>query len=295
MEAPAHDACRERVQQAMHAWLPEEKSPVSRLQRAMRYALLGGGKRVRPLLVYTAGSALGVPLEQLDGPAVAVECIHSYSLIHDDLPSMDDDDLRRGKPTCHIAFDEATAILAGDALQVLAFTVLADDARMRVSAGTRVAMISRLAAASGTQGMAGGQAIDLDAAGSVVDAAFVEQMHRMKTGALIEASVMLGALADESLSAADRARLAGYGAAIGLAFQICDDILDEEGELEVLGKRPGQDRAHEKPTYPSVVGIKTAHQRVAELHREAIASLSGFGGDSSGLVRLSEFLLGRRF
>ncbi len=289
------ETCRKRVDGVLRAWLPDEELPVSRLQRAMRYALLGSGKRVRPLLVYTAGESLGVPVACLDGPAAAVECIHSYSLIHDDLPSMDDDDLRRGRPTCHIAFDEATAILAGDALQVLAFTVLADDPHMRVTPSTRLSMISRLARASGTDGMAGGQAMDLDAAGNVVDAGFVERMHRMKTGALIEASVMLGALAFESLADSDRDCLARYGAAIGLAFQIWDDILDEEGDVEVLGKRTGQDQARDKPTYPSVTGIAAAHERVDRLHREAMDALNGFSGDKTGLVWLSEYLLNRSF
>ncbi len=287
------DPWRQRVNGVLESWLPRDEPQASRLQRAMRYAVLGSGKRVRPLLVYITGDALGVAHEQLDGPAAAVECIHSYSLVHDDLPAMDDDDLRRGRPTCHIAFDEATAILAGDALQMLAVQVLADDAAMRVSPARRLQMISTLAAASGIAGMAGGQAMDLDAAGKFPDEPFLQRMHEMKTGALIRASVLLGALSAKNLSDADKNCLARYGACVGLAFQICDDILDQEGELEIIGKRPGQDQAHAKPNYPAVVGLQAAQQRADQLHREAISALDEFSGNPDGLTALSGYLLAR--
>lgn len=284
---------RARVDSALKACLPADQPQASRLQRAMRYAVLGGGKRARPLLVYTAGEALDVPLQRLDGPAVAVELIHAYSLVHDDLPAMDDDDLRRGKPTCHIAFDEATAILAGDALQMLAVQVLADDAQMAVPGSRRLAMISLLAQASGIAGMAGGQAMDLDAQGKPADTTFLERMHKMKTGALIRASVLLGGMCADELTESDRRCLDRYGAYVGLAFQICDDILDEEGELELLGKRPGQDQALAKPTYPAAAGLAEARRRADELHRQAVAALADFSGKTDGLLALSDYLLAR--
>lgn len=287
------DRWRARVDRALKACLPADQPQASRLQRAMRYAVLGGGKRARPLLVYTAGEALDVPLQRLDGPAVAVELIHAYSLVHDDLPAMDDDDLRRGKPTCHIAFDEATAILAGDALQMLAVQVLADDAQMAVPGSRRLAMISLLAQASGIAGMAGGQAMDLDAQGKPADTTFLERMHKMKTGALIRASVLLGGMCADELTESDRRCLDRYGAYVGLAFQICDDILDEEGELELLGKRPGQDQALAKPTYPAAAGLAEARRRADELHRQAVAALADFSGKTDGLLALSDYLLAR--
>ena len=284
---------QQRVNAVLGTWLPSDLPQASRLQRAMRYAVLGGGKRVRPLLVYETGKALGVAAERLDGPAAAVECIHSYSLIHDDLPAMDDDDLRRGRPTCHVAFDEATAILAGDALQMLAVEILADDPAMQVSPARRLAMISVLARASGIAGMAGGQAMDLDAAGKPADQHFLERMHMMKTGELIRASVLLGLLAAEDAGDADRHCLDAYGAHLGLAFQIRDDILDREGELELIGKRPGQDDARAKPTYPAIVGMSESHKRATELHQQALAALNDFSGVGDGLIALSGYLLTR--
>lgn len=282
-----------RIQHALENRLPDEQSDVSRLQSAMRYAVLGNGKRIRPLLVYISGEALGVAAERLDGPAIAVELIHSYSLIHDDLPAMDNDDLRRGRPTCHIAYDEATAILAGDALQMLAVQVLADDQSMHARGAQRIAMISMLAKASGVDGMAAGQAMDLEAAGKSVDKHFLERMHLKKTGELIRASVMLGALSADQLSDPDRACLDSYGAALGLAFQIQDDILDSEGNLERMGKRPGQDEALAKPNYPATVGMAEARRRTRALHEQAIAALDAFSGKSDGLLALSSWLLQR--
>ncbi|MBV9697194.1 MAG: polyprenyl synthetase family protein, partial [Gammaproteobacteria bacterium] len=214
----------------------------------MRYSVLGAGKRLRPTLVYLTGECLGAPIERLDAPAAAVELIHVYSLVHDDLPAMDDDDLRRGRPTCHRAFDEGTAVLVGDALQALAFAVLAHAPLAGSTAAARLEMIRVLARATGTGGMAGGQAIDLAAVGEVLAVDAIENMHRRKTGALIECSVLLGALAAGLEAGAELTALARFGAEIGLAFQIQDDILDVEGDPTLLGKATGADAAHLKPT-----------------------------------------------
>jgi farnesyl diphosphate synthase len=279
-----------RVERALEARLPSPSLVPGRLHEAMRYSALQGGKRVRPALVYSTGEALGVAPEALDAAAVAVEMIHVYSLIHDDLPAMDDDDLRRGRPTCHRQFDEATAILAGDALQVLAFRSLATDG---VPPARRVAMIALLAEASGTDGMAGGQAIDLAAVGRALTADEVEEMHRRKTGALVQASVLLGALARDDLPAVDYERLARFGANLGLAFQIVDDILDIEGDPALLGKTVGADRAHDKPTYPAVVGLDAARDRARRLHDDALAELAPFGARAAMLRWLADFVVGR--
>ena len=245
---PLHDSLKRpqaRVERALAARLAlPVPAPAARLLDAMRYATLNGGKRIRACLIYAAGEAVDAEQALLDDAACAVEMIHSYSLIHDDLPCMDDDDLRRGKPTCHRAFDEATALLAGDALQGLAFEILAehDDPR-------RAAIIRVLARAIGVQGMAGGQAMDLAAVGKALSPREVEEMHRRKTGALIHAAVLAGALAaPRPVAASVREAIGGYGEAIGLAFQIIDDILDDEGSREALGKTPGADRARGKPT-----------------------------------------------
>lgn len=254
----------------------------------MRYATLGGGKRVRACLVYAAGEARGAAAEVLDAPACAVELIHAYSLVHDDLPSMDDDELRRGRPTCHRAFDEATALLAGDALQTLAFEVLTDNTA--ISPAQRLDMIARLARATGSIGMAGGQAIDLASVGAQLNLNELEDMHARKTGALIQASVALGALAaGESLPAA----LEDYGRTVGLAFQIVDDILDVEGDTATLGKTSGADQARNKPTYPALMGLPNAKARAAELHRRALASLGPFGDNGAILAHLAHLIISR--
>ena len=260
----------------------------------MRYAALGGGKRLRPLLTYATGQALGIPLTTLDGPAVAVELIHVYSLIHDDLPAMDDDALRRGKPTCHIAYDEATAILAGDALQALAFHVLAQDPSISVPADNRIAMIECLATASGSLGMVGGQAIDLDSVGQAIDLPTLENMHIRKTGALIRASVKLAALAMSPMEAVAADRLDHYAKCIGLSFQIKDDILDEESDTQTLGKTQGKDRDHNKPNYPALLGLAGAKQKALELHEAALDSLAGFGAEADRLRELSRFIIDRQ-
>ena len=284
---------RERVEHALEARLPGADVTPTRLHDAMRYACLGGGKRVRALLVYAAGNAAGAPLEALDAPACAVELVHAYSLVHDDLPAMDDDDLRRGKPTCHRAYDEATALLAGDALQTLAFDVLCDPRDAAPRAARRVEMVHTLARAAGSVGMAGGQVIDLAAVGRTLTLEELETMHRLKTGALIRASVHLGALASPSAQPRELDVLARYAGCIGLAFQIRDDILDVEASTEVLGKQQGADAALGKPTYTSLLGLQAAKARVAQLHRDALASLQGFDANADLLRGLADFIVDR--
>lgn len=254
--------------------------------------VLGGGKRVRPSLVYASGQAVGCDREQLDIPAVAVELIHAYSLVHDDLPSMDDDDLRRGKPSCHKAYGEATAILAGDALQTLAFYVLAHD-KSPHDDRTRLRMIKTLALAAGSRGMVGGQIIDLAAVGHQLDIAELEDMHIHKTGALIRASVVLGALCQSGLPEDILDRLDHYAKCIGLAFQIRDDILDVEGETGTLGKRAGADQSLSKSTYPALIGLDNAKQRAQELHEEAMDSLSMLDEKADPLRRISLYIIER--
>lgn len=287
------DACKDRVDKALASWLQAEPGEPERLNQALRYSVLEGGKRVRPLLVYTAGTALGVAADALDGPACAVELIHAYSLVHDDLPAMDDDDLRRGKPTCHRAFDEATAILAGDALQVVAFRILSSDPAMTASAPRRLDMIRLLAEASGPSGMAGGQAIDLESAGRAISLDELENMHRMKTGALIRASVLLGALSYPELTSAEFDALGRYAECVGLAFQIQDDILDIEGDEQLMGKSTGADAARAKPTYPSIAGLAAAKEKARLLHRDAVSALKPLGRRAPGLAELSQFIVQR--
>jgi geranylgeranyl pyrophosphate synthase len=283
---------QKRIEHVLERCLALPDCGTSRLREAMRYSTLGGGKRLRPVLVYTTGEALGAPLEHLDGPAAAVELIHVYSLVHDDLPAMDDDDLRRGRPTCHRAFDEATAMLAGDALQALAFGVLAEEVP-GIPATATASMLRILANAAGTAGMAGGQAIDLAAVGKTLDAAAVENMHRRKTGALIAASVLLGATAAGLARGAELEALTRFGADIGLAFQIQDDILDVEGDTGVLGKSTGADAARSKPTYPTTVGLAAAKDRAGALRDSAIAALAPLGGRAATLAELARFVVHR--
>ena len=280
-----------RIEGVLARALDIDGGATPRLMEAMRYSTLAGGKRVRPVLVFATGEALGASLEILDCAAAAVELIHVYSLVHDDLPAMDDDDLRRGRPTCHRAFDEATAILTGDALQARAFEVLTQaDA---ITAAARLEMLRVLAEAIGTRGMAGGQAIDLEAVKQPMDEAALERMHRQKTGALIQASVLLGAISAGVQHAADRAALAQFGAEIGLAFQIQDDILDVEGTTAQLGKRAGADATLAKPTYPAVLGLEQARAR-AQLRRDrAVAALAPFGERFAHLREFAHFLVAR--
>jgi farnesyl diphosphate synthase len=287
-------ACQTRVEAALDARLPATAKIPERLHQAMRYSTLGGGKRLRPLLTYATGHALGLALDILDGPACAMEFIHVYSLIHDDLPAMDDDDLRRGKPTCHKAFDEALAILAGDGLQTLAFQVLASDPSIRVPAENRIKMIEALAIASGSCGMVGGQAIDLGSVGKSLDLPGLEAMHIRKTGALIRASVRLAALAKADLEKTVADKLDHYAKCIGLAFQIQDDILDEESDTQTLGKTQGKDRDNNKPTYPALLGLSGAKDKAADLHEQAITSLADFGEEADYLRDISSFIVQRK-
>jgi geranylgeranyl pyrophosphate synthase len=292
------ESYRSRIEQVLDRCLALPDAGTERLREAMRYSTLGGGKRLRPALVYLTGESLGAPLTNLDAPAAAVELIHVYSLVHDDLPAMDDDDLRRGRPTCHRAYDEATAILVGDALQALAFSVLADETLGHVSAASRLAMIKTLAFAAGTAGMAGGQAVDLAAVGQTLSVDAVENMHRRKTGALIKGSVLLGALGAGFDSGAASSSsiwhaLQLFGDEIGLAFQIQDDILDVEGDVAVLGKTTGADAALSKPTYPSTVGLPAARDRARGLRDRAIAALAPLGARNAPLVELAQFVVSR--
>lgn len=283
-----------RVDEHLNIWLPKPEGPEARLQEAMRYSVIGGGgKRVRPVLVYAAGQALNVEPEQLDACACAVEIIHAYSLIHDDLPSMDNDDLRRGKPTCHKAFDDATAILAGDALQAFAFEVLATDSTLQTSPSNRIEMIRLLARASGSVGMAGGQAIDLAAVGQSLTLAELENMHLLKTGALIRASVLLGAMCSPNLQAAKLEALDTYAHCVGLAFQIHDDVLDVTADTKTLGKPQGSDIAQNKPTYPALLGLEGAKERALNLHQRALQALEIFGDSADILRKLSAFIVER--
>ena len=284
--------CGARVETALDQILPPVSVQPSRLHEAMRYTVLAGGKRIRPLLAYAAGEALGLDAALLDRPACAVEMIHAYSLIHDDLPAMDDDDLRRGRPTCHRAFDEATAILAGDALQTLAFQALAEAPGL--SAESRVGMVAALARASGARGMVGGQAMDLEAEGSPLDLVQLENIHIHKTGALIRVSVQMGVLAHGGLDADKAERLDHYAKCLGLAFQIQDDVLDVEGDTAQIGKTAGRDQALNKATYPALVGLAEAKAMANQLITEAIESVSIFGERAQPLVWIANALLGRK-
>lgn len=283
-----------RILPALAHHLPSDTTHPARLHAAMRYATLDGGKRVRPLLVYATGRAVGAPEARLDVAACAVEFIHAYSLVHDDLPAMDNDDLRRGRPTCHRAFDEATAILAGDALQTQAFYILAHAAELDLDPARRLRMVEALALAAGSRGMAGGQAIDLAAVGQQLDIAQLEDMHVHKTGALIRASVLLGALCADAPDAARLERLDHYAKCIGLAFQIQDDILDVVGNTATLGKAAGADTARDKPTYPALLGLSGARERAAELLADAHRALAGFGPEADPLRGLADYIVQRK-
>jgi geranylgeranyl pyrophosphate synthase len=284
--------CQARLEKSLHHWLPDASTLPSSLHEAMRYAVLGGGKRIRPALVYASGRSVGSRPEQLDSAACAIELIHAYSLVHDDLPAMDDDDLRRGKPSCHKAFGEAIAILAGDALQALAFYVLSHD-KIPGNVNTRLQMIDTLALAAGSRGMAGGQTIDLAATGRQLGIAELEDMHIHKTGALIRASVVLGSLTAAELPADTLENLDHYAKCVGLAFQIRDDILDVEGETNTLGKRSGADQSLEKSTYPMLFGLEGAKQRARELHEEAMESLAGMDESADPLRWISAYAIER--
>jgi farnesyl diphosphate synthase len=287
--------CQGRVESALDAVLPERDIQPESLHEAMRYAVLGPGKRIRPALIYGAGRAIGLDPRLLNGAACALELIHAYSLVHDDLPAMDDDDLRRGRPTCHKAFDQATAILAGDALQSLAFQVLACDGEVPGGPKARVDMLDTLARASGSRGMAGGQALDLAACASVRDLnlAMLENIHIHKTGALIRASVRMATLAHPQLDPNTAGRLDRYAKCLGLAFQIRDDILDVEGETAVIGKTQGKDQAQQKATYPALLGLAEAREKADSLGAESLRSLEEFDDRADPLRWIAEYVISR--
>ena len=284
-------AVQTRTETALDRFLPAAAVAPSRLHDAMRYAVLGGGKRVRPLLCHAAGALSGASSPALDAAACAVELIHAYSLVHDDMPCMDDDVLRRGKPTVHVQYDDATALLVGDSLQSLAFLLLSEHCD--VPADIRVRMVSQLAIASGSRGMAGGQAIDLASVGIALGVAELEFMHIHKTGALIRCAVRLGAACGQ-LDVDAQARLDHYAGTVGLLFQVVDDVLDCEASTEALGKTAGKDAAANKPTYVSTLGLARARERACELHAEAIDSLSPFGDQARRLRELADFVLTRK-
>ena len=284
---------QQRVNQTLDQWLPDDDVNPIELHQAMRYAVLAPGKRVRPLLVYATATALGIDLKSVDGAAAAVEMIHAYSLIHDDLPAMDDDDLRRGRPTCHVKFNEATAILAGDALQALAFYVLSHDESMTPNSAARLKMVEILSLFSGSRGMAGGQAIDLAAVGKSLNIAELETMHIHKTGALIRTCIQFAALSTDNLSQEKFNALDCYAKAIGLSFQVQDDILDVIGDTNTLGKPQGSDMARNKPTFPSVIGLQASREKAAELHEKALNSLSIYGEEADILRYISAWFVER--
>ena len=282
-----------RVETALGELLPPARIIPTRLHDAMRYSTLGGGKRVRAMLVFGAGEVTGADPARLRIVASAIEMVHAYSLVHDDLPCMDDDVLRRGKPTCHVEFDEATALLAGDALQSLAFQLLSDNP-LAENATTQLKMIQLFSAACGSRGMAGGQAIDLDSVGKSISLPELEFMHILKTGALIRASAIMGAHCGAELGESDRAHLDRYAKCVGLAFQVVDDILDEEGDSATLGKTAGKDKADGKPTYTSLMGLAEARRFAQELLADAQGALASFGERARRLRQIADFIVHRR-
>ena len=289
------EAWRERMEGALAARLPQPHVVPARLHEAMRYSVLGGGKRIRPALLFATARAVGLSEDQVEAAACAVELVHVYSLVHDDLPAMDNDDLRRGRPTCHKAYDEATALLVGDALQPLAFQLLASDPALPASPAIRLRLIDILAQASGTFGMAGGQAIDLAVQGTRLDIGQVEDMHARKTGAVIRASVLMAAECAPPLDADRYAALTRFATAVGLAFQIQDDLLDVTGDVSTLGKATGADSERAKPTHPAIIGITASQQRVRLLHSQAINALASFGERADSLRSLAHWLLARQY
>jgi len=281
-----------RMETVLAGLLPSPRITPSRLHDAMRYATLGGGKRVRPMLVFAAGEVAGAEAARLEVAAAAVELIHAYSLVHDDLPCMDDDVMRRGKPTCHVEFDEATALLAGDAMQSLAFQLLAEH-RLADDPVVQLQMIQLFAVACGSRGMAGGQAIDLDAVGQAITLPELENMHIHKTGALIRASVLLGARCGRPLDTAELGGLDRYAKCVGLAFQVVDDILDEAADSATLGKTAGKDREAGKPTYTSLLGLPEARKFADRLLADAHEALAGFDARADRLRQLADFIVRR--
>ena len=287
------DTIQQRTESALEAALPAAGLAPARLHEAMRYAVLGGGKRVRPLLCHAAGAIFKIDGAVLDAPAIAVELIHAYSLVHDDLPCMDDDDLRRGKPSCHVQFDEATALLVGDALQTLAFQTLSNRLS-GIAAARQIEMLHLLAVAAGSRGMAGGQAIDLAAVGQQLSIGELEHMHIHKTGALIRAAVLLGAHCGEA-APDSLERLGHFANRIGLLFQVVDDILDAEASTATLGKTAGKDAAQNKPTYVNILGTREAKAMASKLRQDAHTVLAPFGDAALRLHELADFIVERTF
>lgn len=279
------------MEEALGEFLPAAMQTPARLHEAMRYAVLDGGKRVRPLLVFAAGELFGAPASELARAAAAVEMIHAYSLVHDDMPCMDDDELRRGKPTVHVKYDEATALLVGDALQSQAFLLLSAG---EGDAARKLAMVQMLAEASGSLGMCGGQAIDLESVGLTLSRTELEQMHRLKTGALLRASVLLGAWCGKQLSKEETAALDTYSCATGLAFQVVDDILDATADSAMLGKTAGKDAADNKPTYVSILGLSESQALAEKLRQDAHVALECFGAASRRLRDLADLIVDRK-
>ncbi len=290
-------AVQTQVEAALSAALPPAEAIPARLHQAMRYVTLGGGKRVRPLLAFAAGELSGATPERLQTVASAVEMIHVYSLVHDDLPCMDDDTLRRGRPTCHVEYDEPTALLVGDSLQSLAFDLLACDTGGDTGgdAAQQLELVRLLAHASGSCGMAGGQAIDLGSVGQALTQPELELMHALKTGALIRAAVLLGALSGAPLDAAQRDALDRFAKRVGLLFQVVDDILDCTASTATLGKTAGKDAASDKPTYVSLLGLERAREFAADLRAQALAALAVFGARGQRLIELTDFITHRKF
>ena len=289
--ARAHQA---RTESTLGSVLPPADVAPQRLHQAMRYAVLGGGKRVRPLLAFAAGEAARADVERVAIAAAAVELIHAYSLAHDDLPCMDNDVLRRGKPTCHVEYDEATALLVGDSLQSLAFQLLAEY-RLSDDPARQLEMLKLLAAASGSRGMAGGQAVDLDSTGNSLTLPELEFMHIHKTGALIRAAVLLGAQCGNSLEKKQLSKLDHFAKCIGLAFQVVDDILDAEASTATLGKTAGKDADNNKPTYVSIMGVAAARELAGQLRSDAMQALDGFDEGSKRLRQLADYIVLRQF
>jgi len=283
-----------RFEDVLRDLLPSAEVAPQRLHAAMRYSVLDGGKRVRPLLAFAAGELAGADVARVNYAAAAVELIHAYSLVHDDMPCMDDDVLRRGKPTCHVEYDEATALLVGDALQSLAFQFLSEQ-RLSDEPSKQLQMVKFLAVASGSRGMAGGQAIDLASVGKQLTLPELEQMHIHKTGALIRAAILLGAHCGNGLNDAQLDKLDRFGKLIGLAFQVVDDVLDCEADTATLGKTAGKDADNDKPTYVSLLGLQEAKAMAQRLHSEALAALSEFGESAKRLRELADFIVLRKF
>ena len=287
-------AHQNRFEDVLRSLLPSTEVAPQRLHAAMRYCVLDGGKRVRPLLAFAAGELVGADIERVNFAAAAVELIHAYSLVHDDMPCMDDDVLRRGKPTCHVQYDDATALLVGDALQSLAFQLLAEHS-LNDDPARQLQMLKLLATASGSRGMAGGQAIDLDSVGKQLSLPELEFMHIHKTGALIRAAVLLGSQCGAALNEAQLNRLDRFSKCVGLAFQVVDDVLDSEADTITLGKTAGKDADNDKPTYVTLLGVQAAKKMTAELHCEALDMLSGFGDEARRLRELADFIVLRKF